>query len=108
MARRREQLPLGDGSAADAARMLGLSDARFAELRPQLTRRGFPLPDQDTGLFDLDAVNAWRRQRNPHLFTEATGDGLTPKPPARDAQGVVGERIRGMSRGKREDTLLRG
>lgn len=104
--RKREPLPLGDGSPRDAARLLGLSEARFAELQPRLLRRGFPLPDQDTGLFDLDAVNLWRRRRNPHLFTDHKEDGLTPAP-ARDAASVISQRLGEMSRGDRGNPVLR-
>lgn len=106
MTRRRSPLPLGDGSEADAARIMGLPLARFQDIRPQLHRRGFPLPDQDTGLFDLDAICTWRQHRHPHLFTESKKDGLTSIRPARDATEVMGERM-GAGRGQGADTLLR-
>lgn len=98
MSRRRTPLPLGDGPEADAARIMGLRLAEFRDLRPRLHRRGFPLPDQDTGLFDLDAICAWRQTRNPHLFTASKKDGLTSIRPARDATEVMSERM-GAGRG---------
>lgn len=105
--RKREPLPLGDGSPHDVARLLGLSEVRFAELRARLTRRGFPLPDQDTGLFDLDAVNVWRRRRNPHLFTDQQEGALTPRSVARDAAGVVEQRLGAVRNGQSGDPVLR-
>ena len=42
-----------------AARKLGLTEAEFGKLRLQLSRRGFPDPDPDTGHYDLKAIEAW-------------------------------------------------
>jgi hypothetical protein len=98
---------LGDGSEADAARIMGLSIAAFREKLPRLQSRGFPVPDLDTGLFDLDAINAWRRKRHPHLFPSETQGGLTPAPTALDARSVVRGRVESMPRGKRENPVLR-
>ena len=47
-----------------AARRLHLTLARFNELLPNLTKRGFPEPDPDTGTFDLDAIDLWRKSRH--------------------------------------------
>lgn len=105
--RKRAPLPLGDGSDRDAAQMMCLPIEEFARLQPQLVRRGFPLPDPDTRRYDLDAIAAWRRRRHPHLFTDDKEGGLTLPGPARDAAGVVGERLGAMGRGKRGDPLLR-
>jgi hypothetical protein len=41
------------------ARRLGLTLARFDASLPNLTARGFPVPDPDTGNFDLQAIDAW-------------------------------------------------
>jgi hypothetical protein len=47
-----------------AARRLHLTLACFNELLPNLIKRGFPEPDTDTGMFDLDAIDLWRRSRH--------------------------------------------
>jgi hypothetical protein len=38
----------------------------------RLFDRGFPRPDIDTGMYDFDAIDAWRRLRHPQLFTANT------------------------------------
>lgn len=58
--------------AEHAARRLGLSLAEFQEKLASLVARGFPAADPDTGNFDLDAIDAWRKARHPHLFGGAT------------------------------------
>lgn len=75
-----------------AARRLGKSEAEFKLFLPNLIARGFPHPDPDTGNFDLDAIDVWRRSRHPHLF-------LTEGPRARDARAVVPERLGGPKSG---------
>jgi hypothetical protein len=80
----------GDVPPDVAARRLGVSLADFTEMLPRLLARGFPSPDPDTGNFDLDAIDAWRRARNPHLF----GGGAEMQ--ARDASTVVQDRIAAM------------
>ena len=77
-----------DVPATQAARRLGKSLADFEALLPRLIGRGFPEPDPDTGNFDLDAIDAWRRARHPHLF-------LTEAGRARDARAVVSARLSG-------------
>src|SRR5215469_1312724 len=47
---------------------MGLSLDAFRDALPELVARGFPQADETTGNFDLDAIDAWRRNRNPHLF----------------------------------------
>jgi hypothetical protein len=76
----------------EAARRMGMGAGRFRELLPRLIARGFPCPDPDTGNFDLDAIDAWRRSRHPHLFV---GELIK----ARDAGTVVTDRIASMRRG---------
>lgn len=71
MTRRAQPLPLGDRPAREAARLLGLDEGAFCSLLPRLHSRGFPLPDPDTGLFDLDAITEWRRSRHPGLYRNA-------------------------------------
>ena len=75
-----------------AARRLGKNAAEFQAVLPSLIARGFPAADPDTGNFDLDAIDAWRRSRHPYLF-------LTETPRARDARAVVSARLRGMKVG---------
>ena len=83
-----------DVPAPVAARRLGLDAAAFAGLLPRLVARGFPEADPDTGLYDLEAIDRWRRLRHPRLFPE-----LTAAPAARDAGAVFGERLARMQRG---------
>jgi hypothetical protein len=87
-----------DIPAEKAARRLHLTAAQFAEMLPQLFPRGFPKPDPTTGMFDLEAIDEWRRRRHPHLF-------LTHPERARDARAVV-PRTGGLGSGQRENPLL--
>lgn len=82
-----------DVPPVEAGRRMGLTLTAFEEKLPALLARGFPPPDRDTGNFDLDAIDAWRRQRNSHLFAPADGAR------ARDAKDVVKTRLANMSRG---------
>ncbi len=85
----------GDVSADVVADRLGTTLAAFNGALPNLVARGFPAPDPDTGNFDVEAIDAWRRARNRHLFPEAT---IGP----RDASNVVTDRLaqlRGAKRG---------
>lgn len=70
-----------------AARRLHLSLAEFEAARARLERRGFPAPDPDTGMYDLKAIDAWMDGRH----------HLTAPREARDAHGVVAERIARMT-----------
>lgn len=81
----------GDVPAEAAARRLGLTEAEFRQALPGLVARGFPQADATTGLFDLEAIDAWRRARHPHLF------GLTSSPaPVDDRAGVISRRLEAM------------
>lgn len=75
-----------DVPASKAARRLHLSEREFLDKLPNLIRRGFPEADPTTGMFDLDAIDVWRRRRYPHLF-------LSPQSQARDAASVVPGRL---------------
>jgi len=77
-----------------AARRLGLSLTQFEDALPDLQKRQPPFPSADptTGNFDLDAIDAWRQARYPHLF-------LTTPQTARDARTVVRARLRGVGGG---------
>jgi len=45
-----------DVPAGKAARRMGLTEADFESVKDRLFSRGFPRPDQDTGLYDLKAI----------------------------------------------------
>lgn len=94
MARARPMLVseiLGDGTLADAGRLLNISEADMRSKLAALIARGFPQPDDTTGMIDLDAVVQWRRLRHPSLF------GLIGhQPGAQDARNVVSGRIERM------------
>lgn len=81
----------GDVPAHAAARRLGLIEGDFLAMLDRLYRRGFPRPDPDTGNFDLDAIDQWRKLRHRGLFGSAAG------PVARDAS-VAWERIEARKR----------
>ena len=53
-----------DVPPAKAARLLGLTLPAFEVALPRLRGRGFPLPDPDTGHFDLKAIEAWMDRRS--------------------------------------------
>lgn len=82
----------GDCPPVAAARILWLSLEQFERKLPELVKRGFPPPDPTTGMFDMDAINAWRKQRNKQLFQSSD---LTPVTPARNADDVVRLRLTG-------------
>jgi len=81
-----------------AARRLGKTQSEFEAILPNLFARGFPKPDADTGNFDLDAIDEWRRRRHHHLF-------LTYPERARDARAVL-PRTGGIRSGQRENPVL--
>jgi len=87
--------PGGDVPPVTAARRLAMTLEAFTKELPSLIARGFPAPDPTTGNFDLDAIDKWRRTRNPHLYP----DRVTVAPTARDAKDVVKERIAGLRGG---------
>ena len=86
----------GDCPPIAAARALWLTLEKFEEQLPALRARGFPGPDPTTGNFDMDAINAWRRLRNPQVYSSQQ---LTPRSVARDARDVVRERLAGVQDG---------
>lgn len=87
----RPRIEPGDVHPAAAAKRMGMTLAEFEAVLPRLLSRGFPDADRDTGMFDLDAIDAWRRRRNPHLFGEPSP--LTQPPSGRDVQGIVAARL---------------
>jgi hypothetical protein len=84
----------GDVPAPAAARRMGMTVEAFNVALPNLIARGFPKADPDTGNFDIDAMDAWRRARHPHLFTGRAEFG------ARDASTVAQDRIATMRGGR--------
>jgi hypothetical protein len=71
-----------------AARRLHLTLARFNEILPNLVKRGFPTADPDTGMFDPEAIDLWRRSRH---GLASQGQTAQPSPPARR----FGEKLNG-------------
>ena len=80
-----------DVPAEVAARRLGVGEADFKHSLPDLLARGFPSPDDTTGNFDLNAIDAWMDRRS--------GLSSVAAPIARDASTVVADRIAGLGRG---------
>src|SRR6266576_2764690 len=88
--------PGGDVPPVSAARRMGLSLDAFRETLPKLVSRGFPQADETTGNFDLDAIDVWRRARNPHLFPDSldlTGFPLRSPATTPDVTEVIRQKI---------------
>jgi hypothetical protein len=68
------------------ARRLCLTEAQFRDCSRRLYARGFPLPDETTGMYDLEAVDRWRKRQRPDLYPELTTQPLAAEiaPPRRD------------------------
>src|SRR5689334_5841562 len=56
--------------ADKAARRMGLTPNQFVECRRRLYARGFPVPDETTGLYDIEAIDRWRMRQRPDLYPE--------------------------------------
>jgi len=87
MAPRFQIIPGGDVPDYAAARRMGMTLDAFKAALPNLIARGFPKHDPTTGNFDLDAIDAWRKTRHPHLYAGRAEFG------ARDASTVAQDRI---------------
>jgi hypothetical protein len=87
----------GDVPASAAAERLGVTLDAFEAALPNLLSRGFPRQDPDTKNFDLDAIDAWRRKRHPHLFGGGSGEFG-----ARDASTVAADRIAALRGGQHQ------
>jgi len=88
--------PGGDVPPITAARRMGLSLDAFRDALPELVARGFPQADETTGNFDLDAIDVWRRTRNPHLFPDSldlSENPLRSPVTASDASEVIRQKI---------------
>lgn len=77
------------------AHLFGVDATDMAELLPLLYDRGFPRPEPLTGHFDIEAVQAWRRNRHPGLLApparpanDGPGTNLTNRGTAEDARAV--------------------
>lgn len=88
----------GDVPIEKAARRLHLTEAQFREKIPRLLARGFPMPDPDTGMFDLEAIDRWRHNRHPHLFSELAG----PQAPAEPKVDLGRKFVEGFDAAQRE------
>lgn len=58
--------------ADKVARRLCLTPAQFQDCQRRLFARGFPLPNETTGMYDLEAVDRWRKRQRPELYPELT------------------------------------
>lgn len=96
----RHRVDPGDVPPEKAARRLGLTLTVFNEKLPNLLKRGFPPADPDTGNYDLDAIDLWRRNRNQHLFG-LTKSGTGEQPLRIIAQGM-GDRFAATKRGRHD------
>lgn len=95
----------GDVPPAKAARRLHLSLAAFEACKVRLFLRGFPRPDPDTGMYDLDAIDRWRHLRHPALFPELAA--IAPAHPAAPTMGELAREAEAKRRQQREDQDLR-
>jgi len=94
----------GDVPPEKAARRLHLSPERFNELLPRLLARGFPPADPDTCMYDLEAIDAWRRAR--HRSTSLTDHAGTQQAAPVGVAGApvsAAERFLAAKRGQTED-----
>jgi hypothetical protein len=89
----RHRVDPGDVPPEKAARRLHLSLGRFEEVLPDLLARGFPPADPTTGMYDLEAIDLWRKNRH------QPAGALTHPPMARNAKDVVRARLAGARNG---------
>ena len=89
----------GDIPPEKAARRLHLSLEHFQKMLPDLLKRGFPPADETTGMYDLEAIDLWRKGRHRSIVQTAPGfalagfvPGAQPSPPVRRR---LGERTHG-------------
>jgi hypothetical protein len=80
-----------DVPAEKAARRLHLTLEQFKEVLPNLRKRGFPAADPDTGMFDLEAIDVWRKSR--HRPETALTAPLVPEQPAAREKSGMAERF---------------
>jgi hypothetical protein len=96
---------------------MGLTPNQFVECRRRLYARGFPVPDETTGLYDIEAIDRWRMRQRPDLYPEVQ-PGLPVVGPAprtdlgarfADAQKAksMGKRFADAERARRAKTSAR-
>ncbi|MCJ2045592.1 hypothetical protein MKK58_13765 [Methylobacterium sp. J-078] len=74
--------------ADKAARRMGLTLSQFTTCCPKLYARGFPAPDETTGMFDIEAMDRWRKRQRPDLYPEVGASNPEPiKMPPRKSMG---------------------
>ena len=78
-----------------AARRLHLTRERFDQVLPRLLARGFPPADPDTGYYDLDAIDQWRKLRTPQLFGLTTGAPFAQAEAPQGATASIGLQVGG-------------
>jgi hypothetical protein len=91
----RHRVDPGDVPPEKAARRMCLTLERFNELLPQLLARGFPPADPTTGMFDLEAIDLWRKLRNRPLLDLAGLTSAAPvaQPLTQTRPGAMGDRF---------------
>jgi hypothetical protein len=90
-----------------AARRLHLTPAQFAEMLPQLLARGFPPADETTGMYDLEAIDAWRRARHRPTSLTAHAGTVQAAPVGVAGAPSAAERFLAAKRGQTEDRRRR-
>ncbi len=91
----------GDVPPEKAARRLHLTIEKFNEVLPRLLARGFPPADPDTGNFDLDAIDQWRKLRTPALFALTEVPSVAQVQPTTEP-GSLGEKFAAAKRGRHD------
>ncbi len=86
-----------DVPAVKAARRMGLTLQAFELVREELVARGFPVPDQTTGLYDLVAIDTWMDSR----CGQKNNSSLTNGKPLRDPAQGFQDRARQLFHGQR-------
>jgi hypothetical protein len=79
----RHRIAPRDVPPVKAARRLHLTLCEFEQKKAELFRRGFPRPDETTGMFDLVKIDQWMDSRG----------AVSPDRP-RDAREVLAERFK--------------
>ncbi|WP_336488394.1 hypothetical protein [Methylobacterium nigriterrae] len=54
------------------ARRMGLTPDQFSACQRRLYARGFPVPDETTGMYLIEAVDRWAKRQRADLFPELT------------------------------------
>lgn len=75
---------------------MGLTLTQFRDYCPRLYARGFPVPDETTGLYDLEAMDRWRKRQRPDLYPEMANGSAEPikTPPRKDLGEIFAEAMK--------------